>query len=113
MRKLSLTLAVVAVLAGCDREQPTNDGGPGTPRTLQPDASDLVEPYRYVRLSDLARAIRNRGHPCEVVRTYKLINQGKGRNAVYKVDCLEYSFRLTLSEGQSRIERWTANAIAK
>ena len=104
--ELSAALALILVLAGCDRPGPT-------PRALQPDATELVEPYRYVRLSDLAGAIRASGHGCELVRTYKLIEEKDDGSAVYKIDCLEYSFRLTLINGQSRIERWTAKVVAR
>ena len=113
MRKFPLTLAVLSTLAGCDRNQPTNTLSPETTQSLQTDANDLVEPYRYLQLSDLARAIRKRGESCQAVQTYKLIKQGPGTDAVYKVDCLEYSFRLTLSKGQNRVERWTGDAIAE
>ena len=96
---LSAALALILVLAGCDRPGPT-------PQDLQLNATELVEPFRYVRLSDLAGAIRASGHGCELVTTYKLIEEKDDGSAVYKIDCLEYSFRLTIIDGQSRIERW-------
>ena len=61
-----------------------------------------------MRLSDLAGAIRASGHGCEAIRTYKLIEQKDEVSSVYKIDCLEYSFRLTIINGQSRIERWNS-----
>ncbi len=67
----------------------------------------MIEPQRYFRLTDLAAAIRKAGHPCEVVRSYKKIAQSVEGGSVYKVDCLEYSFRLTMLNGQSQLERFT------
>jgi hypothetical protein len=65
----------------------------------------LLEPHRYLRLSDLAAAIRQAGHSCQKVRSYKSVQNGEG--TVYKIDCLAYSYRLTVTNGQSDIERWT------
>ena len=55
--------------------------------------------------------MRNAGHACEAVRTYNQIEQNDKGSAVYKIDCLAYSYRLTINNGQSRIERLTANVI--
>lgn len=109
--ELSAALALILMLAGCDRPGPTTDIDPVPPQAAQRNAADLVEPHRYLRLSDLAGAIRKSGHPCEVVRTYKQIEQNDDGSAVYKIDCLEYSFRLTIINGQSRIERLAAKVI--
>lgn len=106
IKKLSAALTLCFVCASCDRPSPALDGDPVAPQTLQPNANELVEPHRYVRLGDLAGAIRTSGHGCEAVRTYKLIEQKDEENSVYKIDCLEYSFRLTISNGQGKIERW-------
>ncbi len=65
----------------------------------------LMEPHRYLRLNDLAAAIRQARYPCEKVRTYSSVEQNGGPTSVYKVDCLEYSYRLTVTNGRSRIER--------
>ena len=74
-------------------------------------AGSLVEPHRYLRLGDLASAIRNAGHSCEVIRGYKQIKQIDNRSVVYNVDCLEYSYRLTIENGKGRIERSTRPII--
>jgi len=108
INELSAALALILVLAGCDRPGPTTDVDWGSPQALQPNANNLVEPHRYMRLSDLADAIRASGHGCEVIRAYKLIERKDDRSVVYKIDCLEYSFRLTIINGQSRIERWSS-----
>lgn len=105
---LSVALALIPVLAGCDRPGPTANVGRESAQAMQPDAANLVEPHRYMRLSDLADAIRAAGHGCEAIRTYKLIERKDDGSAVYKIDCLEYSFRLTLIDGQSRVERWNS-----
>ena len=106
-------LAITLMLVACDRPGPTTNIDQVPPQALQESASALVEPHRYSRLSDLAGAIRRAGLPCEVVRTYKQIEQNDNGSAVYKIDCLEYSYRLTINNGQSRIERFTANVIRK
>ena len=107
INELSAALAFILILAGCDRPGPTTDVDRAHPQALQPDATKLVEPHRYMRLSDLADAIRASGHGCEAVTTYKLIEQKDDGSAVYKIDCLEYSFRLTIINGQSRLEPWS------
>ncbi len=109
--KLSAAQALILMLAACDRSGSTNNIDPVPSQAVQPGDTALVDPHRYLRPSELASAIRKSGHPCEVVRTYKLIEQNEDGSAVYKIDCLEYSFRLSIINGQSRIERWTANVI--
>ena len=59
-----------------------------------------------MRLSDLAGAIRASGHGCGAITTYKLMEQTDNASAVYKIECLEYAYRLTIINGQSRVERW-------
>lgn len=108
IKELSAALALCFVCASCDRPTPALDVDPVAPQTLQPNDNEFLEPHRYLRLSDLAGAIRNSGHGCEAVRTYKLIEQKDEGNSVYKIDCLEYSFRLTISNGQGKIERWNS-----
>ena len=108
--ELSAALALILMSAGCDSSA-TNDIDQVPPQAVQRSASGLVEPHRYLRLSDLADGIRKAGHPCEVVKSYKKIEEIDKGSAVYKIDCLEYSFRLTLINGQSRIERLTAHDI--
>jgi hypothetical protein len=116
---LSAALTLILGLAACDRFSPSTDIDPVPPQAVQPSATaagpeesaSLVEPHRYLRLNDLAAAIRNAGHSCEAVRTYNQIEQNDKGSAVYKIDCLEYSYQLTVSNGRSRIERWTANVI--
>ena len=109
--ELSAALALILILAACDRPGQTTDSDQAPPQAMQESANAVVEPHRYMRLSDLAGAIRKAGHPCEVVRAYKLIEQNDKGSEVYKVDCLEYSFRLTIINGQSRIEPLTDNGI--
>ena len=117
--KLSAAQALILMLTACDRPGPTTDIDPVPPQAVQrsgtaggaEETPSLVEPHRYLRLSDLAGEVRKSGHPCEVVRTYKQIEQNDEGSAVYKIDCLEYSYRLTIHNGQSRIERLTANVI--
>ena len=111
--ELSVALALILMLAACDRPGPTNDPDPAPPQSVQESAGALVEPQRYLRLSDLAGALRKAGRPCEVVRAYEQIERKDKGSAVYKVDCLEYSYRLTIDDGHSRIERMTANVIGE
>ncbi len=100
---------------------PTTDIDPVPPQAVQRSGTaggaektpSLVEPHRYLQLSELAGAIRNAGHGCEAVRTCNQIERNDKGSAVYKIDCLEYSYRLTIKNGQSRIERLTANVIRK
>ncbi len=94
--KLSAAQALILMLAACDRPGPTTDIDPVPPQAVQRGTA-LVEPHRYLRLSDLAGAIRNAGHACEAVRTYNQIEQNDKGSAVYKIDCLEYSYRLTIN----------------
>ena len=105
---LSVALALIPMLAGCDGSGPAADVDRESAQAMQPDSANLVEPHRYMRLGDLADAIRASGHGCEAIRTYKLIERKGDGTAVYKIDCLEYSFRLTLINGQSRVERWNS-----
>ncbi len=111
--ELSVALAPILMLAACDRPGPTTDINPAPPPGAQESAAALVEPHRYLRLSDLAGAIRKAGRPCEVVRSYKQIERNDKGNAIYRVDCLEYSYRLAINNGQSRIERLTANVVSE
>lgn len=85
----SVALALILMLAACDGPGRTTDINPAPPQTVQESAAALVEPHRYLRLSDLAGAIRKAGRPCEVVRSYRQIIQNNQGIAVYKVDCLE------------------------
>ncbi len=109
--KLSAAQGLILVLAACDRSGSTNNIDPVPSNALQPGDAHLVDPHRYLRPSELASAIRRSGHACEVVRAYKQIEQNGKGSAVYKIDCLEYSYRLTINNGQSRIERLTANVV--
>lgn len=109
--ELGTTLAIILVLAGCDRPGPTPDSDQVPPQAMQESANSIVEPHRYIRLSDLAGALRKAGHPCEVVRSYKLIKRNDAGSAVYRIDCLEYSFLLIFTNGQSRIEPLTAGVV--
>ena len=109
--RLGAGLALIVMLVGCDRQTPVTDDDLVGPNSAQSGAAGrrdgtpaLVEPHRYMRLSDLARALRDAGHSCEAVRTYELIEQSDGM-AVYRIDCLEYSFRLTIQDGKSSAER--------
>jgi hypothetical protein len=97
------------MLAACDKPGSTTDIDQVPPQAVQPSDTALVRPERYLRLGDLAGAIRKAGHACEVVRAYKLIERKDKGGDVYKIDCLEYSYRLTISNGQSHIERLPAN----
>lgn len=107
--ELSAVLTLILMAVACDKPRGTADVDAVPPQAVQRTSTNLVEPHRYLRLTDLAAAIRKAGLPCEVVRAYKQIEQrGKG-SGVYKIDCLEYSFRLTMINGQSRIEPWPAN----
>ncbi len=100
-------LALVLILTGCGRPEPSSNVDPVPPQAVQRTVTALVDPHRYLRLTDLAAAIRKQGQPCEVVKTYKKIAQSDQGGSVYKVDCLEYSFRLTMLNGQSRLERFS------
>lgn len=100
-------LSLIATLAACDGPVPTGHPDAVPPQAVQRPANALLDPQRYFRLTDLAAAIRKAGHPCEVVKSYKKIEQSVKGGAVYKVDCLEYSFRLTMLDGQSSLERFT------
>ena len=109
--ELSAALAFTLGLAACDRPGPTTDIDQVPPQALQQSTSALVEPHRYSSLSNLAGAIRKAGYPCEVVKSYKQVEQNDKGSAVYRIDCLEYSFLLTIINGQSRLKRLPANAI--
>ena len=100
-------LALIPILAACDGAAPTGLVDVVPAQAVQRPATALLDPQRYFRLTDLAGAIRKAGHPCEVVKSYKKIAQSVKGGSVYKVDCLEYSFRLTMLNGQSQLERFT------
>lgn len=112
--KVTAALAPIFLLAACDRPGSTANIDQVPTGAVQQSASaaeSLVEPQRYLRPSDLASAIRNAGHSCEVVRTYNQIEQRVKGRAVYRIDCLEYSYRLTIKNGKSRIQRYTADFL--
>ena len=67
----------------------------------------LVEPLRTVSLSELATAIREAGYGCESIRVFDQLEFDGKRLDIHKVDCLEYSYQVTLGNGRSDIERWT------
>ena len=104
------------MLAACSQPSPGGNSGyvPADAVQLGPVASGeeatapVVEPHRYGQLTDLAAALRKAGYACEAITTYKRLQQDGRGASVYKVDCLEYAYRLTFSDGQSRIERWAA-----
>lgn len=104
LRAIGRSAALVLFLAGCDAPRSPAEVDPVPRDAVQRRETGLVDPQRYLRLTDLAAAIRNAGHPCEVVKSYKQIAQSEPDGAVYKIDCLEYSFRLTILDGQSRLE---------
>src|SRR5215210_8326660 len=93
--KLSTALAVVLILDGCHRGGPRTDIDPAPPEAVQRSATaggadeiSLVAPHRYLRLSELASAIRKAGHACERVRAYKHIGRNDKGSSAYRVDCL-------------------------
>ena len=99
-------LMLSLILAGC-RQSSHSTSGDAVPPQAGPAADPpLVEPHRYWRAGDLAAAIRNEGYACERVRSHRQLERnGKLINA-YKVDCLEYSYQLTLTNGGGEIKRW-------
>ena len=108
------------MLTACDQPSPGGNSGSVPADAVQrlpvptgvEESATVVEPDRYVRLTDLALALRKAGYACEAVRTYKQLQQNGSGSAVYKVDCLEYSYKLTIINGRSRIERWTPLAMS-
>lgn len=106
MYQSAAALALIPILAACDGAAPTGHLDAVPPQAVQRPADALLDPQRYFRLTDLASAIRKAGHPCEVVKSYKKIAQSVKGGSIYKVDCLEYSFRLTMLNGQSQLERF-------
>ena len=76
-------MALILMLAACDKPGSTTDIDQVPPQAIQESASALVEPHRYSSLGDLAGAIRKAGQPCEVVRSYKQIEPSEQGNAVY------------------------------
>lgn len=107
--KLNAALVLISMVAACDRPGPRSDVDQVPPQALLEGATTIVEPHRYRNLSNLAGAIRKAGHPCEGVKSYKPIGQSDQGKAVYQIDCMEYSFLLTITNGQSRIEPLTAD----
>ena len=106
MCQSAAAFALIPILAACDGRAPTGHADAVPSQAVQRPADTLLDPQRYFRLTDLAGAIRKAGHPCEVVKSYKKIAQSVKGGSVYKVDCLEYSFRLTMLNGQSQLERF-------
>ena len=108
------------MLTACDQPSPGGNSGSVPAGAVQrppiatgvEETATVVEPHRYVRLSDLALALRKAGYSCEAVRTYKQLQQNGRGSSLYKVDCLEYSYKLTIINGRSRIERWTPLAMS-
>ena len=108
---VTAALMPIFLLPACDRARSTAniDQVPsGAVLQSATAAESMVEPQRYLRRSDLASAIRNAGHSCEVVTAYKQIEKKVTGSAFYKIDCLEYSYRLTIQNGKSRLQRYTA-----
>jgi hypothetical protein len=85
-----------------------------TIRTMagEPDQTAwLVEPKRYVAPGDLADALRDAGFACEAVLKLKQLEQNGERMDVYKADCLNEAYQVTLINGNSHIKRWTGNIL--
>ena len=85
-----------------------------TIRTMagEPDQTAyLVEPKRYVAPGDLADALRDAGFACEAVREFKQLEQNGERMDVYKADCLNEAYQVTLINENSHIKRWTGNIL--
>jgi hypothetical protein len=113
------SVLTLLMLSACDRASPGSNSGlvpvdavqrPPTAAAVEETAT-IVEPHRYLRLSDLALALRKAGYSCEAVQTYRQLQQNGRPGSAYKVDCLEYSYKLTIINGRSGIERWTAPAM--
>jgi hypothetical protein len=106
-------LAASLVLTACGKSTPdhldNHVRGEGAHQSLvtqkMQGATSFAEPPRYVRLSDLAADIREAGHGCESVRSYAELERRANGVSVYKVDCLEYSYELTVIDGTGRIRR--------
>ncbi len=70
---------LLLMLAACDQASPGSNSGSVPADAVQrppivtgvEETATVVEPDRYVRLSDLALALRKAGYSCEAVRTYK------------------------------------------
>ena len=109
----SAALAASLILTACGKSTPNHlDNhvrGDGVHQSLvtqkMQGARSFAEPPRYVRLSDLAADIREAGHACESVRSYAELERRANGVSVYKVDCLEYSYELTVKNGTGRIRR--------
>ncbi len=119
LRNIGIQIAAVTLMAlvACDKPSRSAEIDPVPPNAVQPSVTvvgeevSLKEPHRYVQLSNLAAAIRNEGYACEDVRTYKQIEPIGKETAAYRIDCLEYSYRLTVSHGRSHVERINAHTL--
>lgn len=106
-------IAASFVLAACGKSIPQHRGGDvrseGADKSLVTrkvqGAASFAEPPRYVRLSDLAADIREAGHGCESVKSYAELERKASGVIVYRVDCLEYSYELTVFNGTGQIRR--------
>ena len=93
---------------------PVEQKAPITIRTMagEPDQTAyLVEPKRHVAPSDLADALRDAGFRCEAVTEFKQLEQNGERMDVYKADCLNEAYQVTLVNGTSHIKPWSGNIL--
>jgi len=120
--KMSFSAIVLfsIALAACDAPPATSvepaaypSGMRGTPITVRTSAEGeerramLVEPLRSVSLGELAAVVRKAGYGCETIRIFDQLELDGKRLDIHKVDCLEYSYQVTLGNGESHVERWT------
>lgn len=123
-RVLWRVVPLAILVASCDGS-PSGDNGPvvaatvdqRTPITMrsmegEPDqVLYLVEPKRQVPLSELAAGLRDSGSRCEAMKSFKQLEQNGERLDVYKADCLNESYQVTLINGNSHIKPWTGNLM--
>lgn len=110
---MSAVLAASLVLIACGKSPPDDLDDSVRPEHVQENfvtgkvegAASFAEPPRYLRLNDLAADIREAGHGCESIRTYAALERPAKGTGVYKVDCLEYSYELTITNGRGQIRR--------
>lgn len=73
----------------------------------------LVEPARDVPLDQLADAVRETGYRCASVTAFNQLEQNDRVLDVYKIDCRDGAYQVTMIDGRSHIKPWTGNIFGQ
>jgi hypothetical protein len=71
----------------------------------------LVSPEGVPPGDKMAEAVRKTGYPCANVTSFKELRQDARETHIYKLDCVSYSYQVTVAEGEAYVWPWTGNVF--